>query len=256
MNRAFAAKGPWLVQLVSIVALTIWAASDAAFEVMIQRLRIATGTPFEVIQEIMRHVGYWRPLLLLCVVVVSLGGLGCWLAKLFIRQRPSPNVYQGSEKTLRMLLGMTAIIACWCGFAIHYSTIGMQGKRIRLAARVADFESLAAPLRNDWPDRDGEITRIGPFMAYPYGKPTTLLLITPPTVSGGATSISTVEKSTDGVIRLMLGSQASDLNARDWAEWHPDGSRPDSFTDGLRERHFLRSSCSLGAGWYLVRYDT
>jgi hypothetical protein len=134
MNRAFAAKGPWLIQIVSIVALTIWAASDAAFEVMIQRLRIATGTPFDVLQETMRYVGYWRPLLLLCVVGVSLGGLGCWLAKLFIRQRSSPDA-TGNDRNHRLLVRLShQLFDHWD--AGKTNTAGSSRSRFRIASRT------------------------------------------------------------------------------------------------------------------------
>jgi hypothetical protein len=112
------------------------------------------------------------------------------------------------------------------------------------------FESVAASLRADWPDSDGERDDIGPFMAYPRGGPRTLLLLTTPEIADVRTSISAIERATTGGLRFQLTGSEPDA----WLEWHPIGSMPESFRGGLMTNYILERSAPLGGGWFVVRY--
>lgn len=145
---------------------------------------------------------------------------------------------------------MTTVVALWFALAIHHDSIAWQGKRVRFASRIDVLETIVSPLRANWPERDGELSAIGPFMAYPFGHPTTLVLLQAPRIASQWVYVSAIERCAGGAIKLQL----TGTDGGDWAEWHPPQSHPSSFVGGLSDPHELRASSSLGGGWYLVRY--
>ena len=235
----------WVSQVAFLALMTIWVAWDPACELMIERLGRGFTTPVAAYRDAVAYVGWFRPAMLMAVIAGMLLSLS-WLLREMLGRR------QGNKqlRSLLAMLALTAIVAAWCGLAINHSAFAWHAKRARLAWQVDQFESIAGPLRNDWPDQDGELPLIGPFMAYPFGKPSTLLLLKAPSVPGGDGSICAIERGESGSIKLQLGG----LHGDDWVEWHPAASKPRSFTGGLGDSHDLGSSAALGAGWYLVRY--
>ena len=236
----------WVSQVAFLALMTIWVAWDPACELMIERLGRGFTTPVAAYRDAVAYVGWFRPAMLMAVIAGTLLSLS-WLLREMLGRR------QGNKqlRSLLAMLALTAIVAAWCGLAINHSALAWHAKRARLAWQVDQFESIAGPLRNDWPDQDGELPLIGPFMAYPFGKPSTLLLLKAPSVPGGDGSICAIERGESGSIKLQLGG----LHGDDWVEWHPAASKPRSFTGGLGDSHDLGSSAALGAGWYLVRYN-
>lgn len=155
-----------------------------------------------------------------------------------------------NHRSVRQLLAMTTVVALWFALAIHHDSIAWQGKRVRFASRIDVLETIVSPLRANWPERDGELSAIGPFMAYPFGHPTTLVLLQAPRIASQWVYVSAIERCAGGAIKLQL----TGTDGGDWAEWHPPQSHPSSFVGGLSDPHELRASSSLGGGWYLVRY--
>ena len=153
-------------------------------------------------------------------------------------------------RSLRALLVFTALTGGWFALAVQSSEIAWQGKRLRLSGHLAEFEALARPLRSGWPSRDGDSPELGPYMAYPIARPSTLILLTPPEISGSGASVCAVERMPEGGLLFQL----SGAEAGDWLAWHPDSAQPKSFVGGLGDRHALVDSLELGRGWYLVRY--
>jgi hypothetical protein len=117
---------------------------------------------------------------------------------------------------------------------------------------VEQLEPLAERLRDQWPRGDSQLPEIGPFTAYPFGRPSVLLLMQPPSLNRESVHVSAIERSESGALRFQLGGSV----ANDWAEWHPETSRPRSFVGGLQDAHQLKAYSRLGSGWYLVRYDS
>ncbi|TWU35765.1 hypothetical protein Q31b_52000 [Novipirellula aureliae] len=228
-------KRLWLIHLTSLIAIAIWAVSDPLFETTIQ---------YRGLSDASQNVGWIRVASFTLVVIFAIGSL---LALLFqtLSRRSAPR-----HRSTRQLLAITTVIAVWFSFALYHDAIAWQGKRLRFATRVDELEAIVAPLRYEWPDRDGELRGIGPFMAYPFGRPTTLLLLEAPRVAERSVYVSAVERSDTGAIKLQL----TGTDGGDWAEWHPPGSQPSSFTGGLADSHELQSATSIGNGWYLVRY--
>ncbi|TWU03154.1 hypothetical protein [Neorhodopirellula pilleata] len=227
----------WAIQCSTFIAITAWAATDPMFESMIRSRSLAV---------ISSDVSWFRAalfLLVLAVAVVSLIGL---LSRCFGGQSSLAR-----HRSIGQLLAITTMTAVWCSLAIHHDAIAWQGKRMRFANRIDQLEAIAAPLRQDWPRHDGELARIGPFMAYPFGRPTTLVLLQTPQVASEAVYVSAIERSPDGAIKLQL----TGTDGGDWAQWHPPGSVPSSFTGGLAESYKMSSATTIGDGWYLVRYQ-
>ncbi|TWT92782.1 hypothetical protein [Stieleria varia] len=135
--------------------------------------------------------------------------------------------------------------------SVQHTSLSWQGKRVRLAVQIKTLNAIAEPLRESWPRQDGEVAPIGPFMAYPFGHPRTLLLLQPPQVATGGISVTEIQRDPNGAIKLKLNGVEHD----DWVEWHPQNSRPHSFVGGLGDRHRLLMSAEIGSGWHLVRYD-
>ncbi|QDS87105.1 hypothetical protein EC9_12810 [Rosistilla ulvae] len=235
----------YVVQLATLVAMLSWAIFDPLFEPLVEALIRGSESPIAALRLAKEMVGAWRASLLVLLLVLaggSLGGLFLGMLKGTAASR--------SVRSLRSLMMLTAVVALWCGLVINHASLAWQGKRLRLVSRIDELETIARPLRSDWPREDGELPRIGPFMAYPFGDPTTMILLAPPTVSGGEICIATIQRCGDGALKLQLGGDSAD-----WVEWHPESSEPESFVGGLQDSHHLRSHLRLGSGWFLVRYD-
>ncbi|EMI15284.1 putative membrane protein [Rhodopirellula maiorica SM1] len=232
-------KRIWIVHLSLLVTAAVWAVTDPKFETTIQ---YALSAP----SVLASHVGWARAAAFLSASLVAITSLAAMFAAMLLRR--ASNV---RSRSLQSLLAMTAVVAGWCALGIHHDAIAWQGKRIRFACRVDELESIVAPLRTDWPTNDGDLSTIGPYMAYPFGRPTTLVLLHSPRLASEAVYVSAVERGSGGSIKLQLtGSDGGD-----WAEWHPPHSHPRSFVGGLADPHELQAVCSIGSGWYLVRYD-
>lgn len=244
MNRTLIVRLLWTSQLVGLAALVLWTAADPALLSLLDRLLnlpvVGIGEATWLTQFGQLRLGLFG--VLLGVVALSFAGI---LIGMFRR-----SAQRSSLKSLRGLIALTAIAALWCGFALHRDTIAWQGKRLRIAWRIGELETLAQPLRSAFPDSDGELPRLGPFMAYPFGTPTVLILLKPPCVGSGELCVGAVQRGEQGDIKFQL----TGADGGDWAEWHPESSQPRSFVGGLGDQHQLAASLQLGNGWYLVRY--
>ncbi|MEM6472584.1 MAG: hypothetical protein AAF802_23685 [Planctomycetota bacterium] len=241
--RRIGARILWVVHLLLLVSACLWIACDPWFELMFGYFRSGIASPIDAFGEAVAQAGQIRCVIfVVCVglitsfVVLTLAGM---LRKSSKRQR-----------SLKAWLMLTAVVASWCGLVINLPSIAWQGKRIQFAIQIDEFESLVQPLRTNWPSVDGELAGVGPFMAYPFGNPSTLVLLAPPDVSNGSLFVSAVERDASGTIRLEL----SGIHSGDFVEWHTKGSKPSSFSGGLNVHYELQSSVSLGSDWYLARY--
>ncbi|PHQ33948.1 hypothetical protein CEE69_18090 [Rhodopirellula bahusiensis] len=178
--------------------------------------------------------------------ILAVGSLLGLLVQFFARSSPTTQ-----HRSLAQLLAVVTLAGFWFAFATHVDSIAWQGKRARFALRVEGLERIVAPLREEWPERDGELPAIGPFMAYPFGRPTTLVLLQAPSVAQQSVYVSAIELQ-DGAIKLQL----TGTDGGDWAEWHPPKSRPSSFVGGLSDPHEMETATPIGRGWYLVRYQS
>lgn len=233
------------IQFALLAGSIAWTATDSYVEGLITAFVSALGDTTavaEVLDEATAIAGRARVYvfgsLIAAVCVAGCGWL--WASYKVGKQRTS----------LRSLLVFTALVGLWCGFLLSYPWVAWQGKRLRMVRQINELEKVAEHLQSDWPATDGELESVGPFMAYPFGQPSTLLLLTPPQVNGGSAAISTIERSNEGRLRFLL----SGPDGGDWVEWHPNDELPRSFVGGLDDHHELVSYLQLGRGWFLVRY--
>lgn len=222
----------WIVHLSTLAALVVWAAADPLFESMVRAPASVSGWP-----RITGLVG--------CMLLASTSLIGLIVTSFWQRSGHT------RHRSIRHLLAITGLIAMWFAFALHHETIAWQGKRVRFANRVNNLETLVDTLRHDWPLRDGELPQVGPFMAYPFGQPTTLILLQSPQLSSQEAYVCAIERCRDGAIKLQL----SGVDGGDWVEWHPPHSQPSSFVGGLAQEYRLHDASWLGNGWFLVRYE-
>lgn len=234
----------WCLHLVALACILAWALIDLRFESMLVALQMSATDPRSAFQTAVKHVGIVRPVLFLTLLVVAAATLVALIGNRF-RSSQSPQ-----SRSIRSLLAIALIVSMWCSVAINASFIAWQGNRIRVGMQFDQLEAIAQPLRKDWPTRDGDIPGVGPFMAYPFGRPTVLVLLASPRIAGDGLSIAAIERSDLGAIKLQLSGTDHD----DWAEWHPPGSYPATFTGGLSDQHELVSVSKLGNRWSLVRY--
>ncbi|MEO1617542.1 MAG: hypothetical protein AAFV88_16945 [Planctomycetota bacterium] len=234
----------WLMQLISLASLLVWAIVDLRFEFLANWL-VANAQSQNSAAGFIDQVGQVRAALFTAIMVSAALAM-CLLLTDLLRSRSV-----GRFGPVCTMLSLTCLIAVWLGLLINLNAIAWQGKRAGLALDVAQLEAIKSPLVERWPTEDGHLPSLGPFMAYPFGKPTTLLLLQSPRVAGTAFFIAAVERSESGAIRLQLTGTEFD----DWAEWHPPGSHPSSFVGGLGDPHDLVQQATLRDGWHLVRYQ-
>ncbi|MCA9139705.1 MAG: hypothetical protein KDB00_23195 [Planctomycetales bacterium] len=225
----------WGVQVLLLSSIVAWAYLDPQFGLFADSLNL----PLKILAS---QFGVSR---LVAGAVVAVLAPATMLRLLVGMAGPSRTF-----RSLGALLVITTLVGLWCGLAVGHPTISWLGKRARMVGRVDQLESIARSLREDWPRQDGEIAELGPYMAYPFGQPSTLILLTPPQLTRDGTSVSAVERTDSGALLFQL----SGIEGSDWAEWHPESSLPQSFKGGLGDLHQLSAKLPLGHGWYLVRY--
>ncbi len=153
------------------------------------------------------------------------------------------------HRTTRSWLRLTSLAALWLGLLVSWREIAWAGDRWRVGLQLESFERVAAGLRAAGPIGYGKFPELGQFAAYSNEENTTLLMESLDTPPGRAPVVS-LERSKRGALRFQLGGDYTG----DWLEWHPLGSRPESFTDGLDARHELQRASQIADEWFLVRY--
>jgi hypothetical protein len=184
----------------------------------------------------------WRLLPLAAAAICAVGSLAGVFAALFVGA--------ARHRRLRSWLTFTLLAATWLSLGVSWREVAWRGQQWRVWAHLSQFSPLAASLSTDWPNEDGERADLGAFMAYPRGRPSVLLTLTPPTTSQEGIPFSAVERSDDGALRFEL----ADNETGSWLEWHSPGKTPESFVGGLLGHYSLDRCAELGGGWFLVRY--
>jgi hypothetical protein len=154
-----------------------------------------------------------------------------------------------SHRGVRSWLAVTTVIAFWLGLTVSWRSLAAAGQEWRLGRQLDSFEILAKHLQDAWPKRDDHIAGLGAFNAYPIGRPRTLMVIAADQPDGSP-PIAAIERSNAGALRFELAGDETGA----WLEWHPPGSRPESFTGGLEEERRLNDATPLSDGWFLTHY--
>lgn len=154
------------------------------------------------------------------------------------------------QRGVRSWLVVLTLCGCWLALGTSWPHVAWFGKRFRVAGGISQLERVAAELRSAWPSEDGVLPTIGPFQAYPLGKPLVIVLLSPSDRPLGRVQFTSVERSDEGGLRFRL----SGPERGDWLEWHPPCGAPATFQGGLGKYHRLLRYSSIADGWYLARY--
>jgi hypothetical protein len=158
----------------------------------------------------------------------------------------------GGLRSMRQWLLLVLVMAAWLTLGVGRQELSWRGQQHRIASDLKRIEPFLAELAKHWPTTDGDSELLGPFLAYPRAKPTTLLLAGVQPLPGTNLLLNAIEKTADGAIRLELGGEEHG----GWIEWRPADDEPSSFVSGLETAYNVRQRARLAPDWYLVRYDT
>jgi hypothetical protein len=154
------------------------------------------------------------------------------------------------QRSIAAYLVFTALIGGWLALAMGWETVYGWGQARRVLAELAAFEVTAKQIDADWPAEDGTLADFGPFMAYPKGEPTCLLMLGQAKPPGGSLLVSAVERSS-GAVRFEL----SGAERPAWVVWQADDAPATAFTSGLGGQYAVASQQRLAPHWRLVRYS-
>jgi hypothetical protein len=244
-RKRLVGRALWVVNLLSFVGLCAWIAWDGQFAEAASRLPARIYQAFDnwtFSGSLVPAQHTARKLVLLFVAVLAVGSAMGVFAGLFLGSR--------SHRRVRSWLVFTILVSAWLTLGVTWRDMAWHAQKLRMQSRLSGLDSVAASLLSDWPAADGERPEIGPFMAYPQGAPGMLLLLTTPKIGHRDVAISGIEKSASGGLRFQLAGSESGS----WLEWHPAGTKPESFRGGLMTQYQLERFAPLADGWFLVRY--
>jgi hypothetical protein len=234
----------WIVNGLLLVATLIWILRDgqfaeglAAFQTHIAAFA-NEKSPLAVVPPLMwsRVDALWVILLGGSVsMVLIVGGLAF-----------GSGIHRGTRAWLVLML----LVAGWLTLMTAWPEIAWRGQVWRVCGSVSQFAELTQKLTTAWPESDGQTTELGGFMAYPIGKPRTLMLLTTPQVPGSAINISTVERGDDGAWHYQLAG--NDEGA--WVVFDKQHESPQPFFSGLEGEYMPQKYAILAPGWFLVQY--
>lgn len=241
LNRVFILS--WVVNIILLLAALGYVMTQGQARINVELFQqVLGGKP--VSQSVIRNVSQ-LPL------SVKLGVPGTFVAGLsLLGMIASLFVGTPGMRKMRTWLLLTALIAGWMGLIVGWQPLYWYGQQLRLGTYVAEFETFAREVDAGWPHEDGEFPDVGVYLAYPRATPTTLLMLGEPTLPGTQLVFSSIDRSKSAVIRFELA--AAERGA--WLEYHPEGSWPESFTDGLDTHHELLDAAQLSPQVYWARY--
>ncbi len=234
----------WIFNIAVLLGLVVWILSDGRFSMATELLKARIVAVLELGTSASVYTWYAGRILILSIVSILavVSAVGILLGLFFGAQ---------THRRVRSWFAFTLLLAAWLTLFVSWRELAWRGQVFRLHHRLDGFETIAESLRSDWPAVDGERPNMGPFMAYPIGRPTMLMMLKTPAVPRTITSFSSVERSDDGALRFELIGDEPDA----WLEWHPTGSAPQTFVGGLMAEYPLERFAPLRQGWFLVRYE-
>ncbi|APZ96494.1 hypothetical protein [Fuerstiella marisgermanici] len=235
----------WGLNLSAMMVLAAWFAIDPGVDLFFARRHLFLQVrSVEQLHSFTEHSDFmWRLGLLLTIANCGMASFAVLTCGLYGR-------YSGYSG-VRAQSGYWSLLALWIAVAFNQSNVAWHGKQARALSSIGTLEQLAADLRDHWPQEDGNRSALGSFMAYPVGRPSTLILLTPPQISDGGITVCVVEHAPTGALRFQL----SGTEFGDWLEWHPPGQQPAYFVGGLLNTHRLIRHDKIADRWFLVRYD-
>lgn len=155
-------------------------------------------------------------------------------------------------RSIKYAAALIVCCAVWLSVQHHWQQVSWWGHRQRIQPAVSFLEQIAADLTQDWPNGDGQHPRFGPFMAYPIGRPSTLILLKPAATSEHRMWLAAIDRDPrDGTLRFELSDGFQTL----WLE-HPNSLEPlpGSFTNGIGAQYDVETWIKVNPAWRLSRY--
>ena len=119
-----------------------------------------------------------------------------------------------------------------------------------MQSNLPAIEKLATSLLENWPDQDGHLPEIGPFNAYPIGKPRMLMMLTKSNLSGTNIKVSTIERGEGDDLYFQLADNDEGATLARL----PQGNKPQAYFSGLEGEYQPFRHQLLGSNWFLVQY--
>lgn len=234
----------WCVNVLALVGSAVWITQDGKFPDAVtafHRHVSAIGSdnsPLAVVPPLLwpRVDALWA---MLGIALVSAIGIGAGLA-----------AGAGQHRNTRAWLAATLLLAGWLTLLTTWPQLVWQGQVWRVRASLPQFAAVAERLSQDWPQDDGDIPELGPFMAYPIGNPRTLMLMTTPRVPGTRLEVKVIERGEHESIYFQLAGNDEGV----WLVRQPTGDEPRSFSSGLDGEYIPVEFRPVRPGWLLVRF--
>lgn len=156
----------------------------------------------------------------------------------------------GRHRNIRSWLAVMIVMAGWLTLLTTWPELAWRGQVWRVRAAISEFEKFSRQLLADWPQTDGKLEGLGPFMAYPIGKPRTLMFLAIPQVPDTNIAISTVERGNDDDLHFQLAGN----DEGPWLVRHLGIDEPRGFFSGLEGEYIPYKHTRVKEGWFLVRY--
>jgi hypothetical protein len=155
----------------------------------------------------------------------------------------------GQHRNVRSWLVVMFLLAGWLTLLTTWPELVWRGQVWRVRGSIPEFEQLADELLAAWPDNDGDIPDLGPFMAYPIGKPRTLMFMATPQVPGANIEIKVVERGEQDSLHFQLAGNEEGV----WLV-RESGDEPQAFFSGLDGEYIPVQFRCVKPGWFVVRY--
>lgn len=255
-------RASWIINAIVLLGSLLWVLSDGkfAYGVAVFKAHISAigsdRSPLAVVTPLM-----WPRVDALWVILIAgtLSGIGI-VAGLIAGA--------GQHRNVRSWLAVMLLAAGWLTLLTTWPQIAWQGQVWRVRGAIAGFEDISQALLADWPKTDGDFEGLGQFMAYPIGKPRTLMFVATPTVPNTNLSISVVERGGDDLSFEMgpdgkviehqgddgLHFQLAGSEEGVWLVRQEGAGKPQSFFSGLEGEYMPIKYRLVKPRWYLVRY--
>lgn len=149
------------------------------------------------------------------------------------------------------VVGLACLVACgWLAIGLWYENLRLRAESADLRRYANRVQEFAESLNAAWPSEGGEIENFGAFLAYPYGRPRTLLMLGDARIPATPLRVAAVEWTANEAIRFQLTGDAPDV----WFEWRPGRDSPNAFVGGLAQVFNAVTYLQLNDNLYVVRY--
>lgn len=173
--------------------------------------------------------------------------LGCFTLVLAV---VSAFLNRGRERLFLPVFGLVLAVG-WTLVGANWDFIRIRGQSADLVQYVGPVSEFAKLLENSWPDQGGEIKDFGAFLAYPYGKPHTLLMLGDSRIPNTPLQVAAVERTPGKAIRFQLTGDAPNI----WFEWRVLGTVPTLFQGGLQQIHTPITFYKIAENTFVVKYS-